>query len=189
MISTFQEPSAGKEVTLTDIERRTKLFADALARLAAIVTKLNDEVEQIKRAALPAIKDAVAAAAGREAGLRALIEENPQIFDKPRTQVFHGIRIGFRKGTGGIDWEDDDKVVALIKKHFPKAQAELLIKTKEKPIAKALQDLDVADLKKIGCTVEDTGDVVVIKPTDSDVDKIVTALLKDALTNEEAEKN
>jgi hypothetical protein len=42
-------------------------------------------------------------------------------------------------------------------------------------------------LKKLGCTVRDTGDEVVIKPVDGDVDKIVRALLKDA-TEETVEK-
>ena len=89
--------------------------------------------------------------------------------------------MGFRKGTGGIDWSDDDQTVKLIEKHFPKTQAELLIKTTKKPIKKALADLDVADLKRIGCTVESTGDVVFIKPADSTVDKHVNALLKEAM--------
>ena len=44
----------------------------------------------------------------------------------------------------------------------------------------------IADLKRIGCTIEETGDVVVIKPTDSDVDKIVSALLADATAETEA---
>lgn len=182
------EPTAAGDqtcsTTLAEIERRTKTYADARARLAHEVQSLNDSIEALKRGALPAIKKAVAVAACRETELKFCIETAPHLFEKPRTQIFHGIKVGFRKGTGGIDWEDDEKVVALIRKHFPKAQADLLIKTKEKPIAKALADLDVAELKRIGCTVEDTGDVVYVKPTDSEVDKVVNALLKDAVEQE-----
>ena len=38
----------------------------------------------------------------------------------------------------------------------------------------------MAELKRIGVTVEETGDQIVIKPTDSEVDKLVNALLADA---------
>lgn len=168
-------------VTLTDIQTAAKKFADARARLGTAVTALNSQLEALKRQMMPHIKEQLANTASRMCELQHLIETNPGLFDKPRTQIFHGIKLGFRKGSGGIDWEDDTKVVELIRKHFTKPQADLLIKTTEKPIAKALADLDVTDLKKIGCTVESTGDVVVIRPVDSEVDKIVNALLKDAL--------
>jgi hypothetical protein len=168
------------EISLATIESQAKAYSQERIRLASLVTILNAQLEAIKRKALPAIKRAVAAAAEERSKLGALVDTSHHLFVKPKTVVFHGIKVGLRKGSGGIDWEDDAKVVALIKKHFSKTEAELLIKTTEKPIAKSLSGLDVADLKKLGCTVEDTGDVVVITAVDGEVDKIVNALLKDA---------
>lgn len=165
---------------MADVETRTKRYAEARGALADQVAALNAEIEQLKRAALPRLKELVARAAGRENELRSLIEASPALFEKPRTQMFHGIKVGFRKGSGGIDWEDDEQVVKLIRKHFEKEAADVLIKTTERPMAKALAELDVATLRKIGCTVEATGDEVVIKPADSEVEKIVNALLEDA---------
>jgi len=43
----------------------------------------------------------------------------------------------------------------------------------------ALANISVADLKRIGCTITDDIDAVLIKPTDSEVDKLVMALLKE----------
>jgi hypothetical protein len=172
-------------MTLADIEKLTKDYADARGHLTAIVERLNDKLERAKRAEIGAIKGAVAVAKARQAKLQAAIEAEPALFGKPKTQIFHGVKVGYRKGSGKIEWEDDAVLVARIKKLLPAAQAELLIQTKEKPIAKALADLDAADLKRLGVTVEDTGEVVVIKPVDGDVDKLVAALLKD--TAEEAE--
>ena len=166
--------------TIAEIEHCTRLYAAAHKALAERVAALQETLDAAKRAALPEIRAAVNKAAEREAELQRLIEAGAGHFEKPRTHIFHRIKIGFRKGSGGIGWEDDAHVVALIKKHFPKAQAELLIRTTEKPIAKALAELEVSELKRIGCTIESTGDVVVIKPTDGDVDKIVAALLKGA---------
>ena len=169
------------ETTLLTIDPMVKSYAEKREDLCSIITLLNAQIEALKSAALPDIKRAVAKAAEKQSVLSAAIDSARHLFIKPRTIILHGIKLGFRKGTGGIDWEDDAQVCYLIAKHFPKAQADLLIKTTKKPIAKALEALDVADLKKIGCTIEDTGDVIVIAAVDSDVDKIVKALLTDLL--------
>lgn len=167
--------------TLLEIEKATKDFASARYELSLLVTTLNDDVAKLKKEFLPSIKKAVAKTAERQCELKNLIDHAHDLFEKPRTVIFHGIKVGLQKGRGEIDWDDDQKVVELIRKHFREDQADALIITKEKPSASALRDLTVAELKKIGCTVEETDDEVVIKPADSDVDKVVNALLKDAM--------
>lgn len=166
------------------IESCAATYAEARRALSSAVENLNTEIESLKRRALPRIRRLVNGAAEQKAMLSAAIQINAADFASPRTVVLHGIKLGFRKGNGGIEWDDDETVVKLIRKHFPDDSADLLIKTTEKPIAKALAELDVATLKKIGCRVEATGDVVVIKPADSEVDKIVNALLKGATEDE-----
>lgn len=165
--------------TLAEIEQHTRRYADARAVLAARVQALQDDIEQAKRRKLPGIKKAVAAAAEARDRLQAAIEESPELFQRPRTLVIAGIRVGYTKGAGRLRFDDPARVVALIRRHYPE-QAEALIKVTETPIRKALGNLSVAELKRIGVTVEETGDAVVIKPTDSEVDKLVNALLADA---------
>jgi hypothetical protein len=172
-------------MTITEIEIKAASVRAARNVLAADLSILNDELEAVKRQFMGRIKNGVNRLAASHAKLHEAIKSSPELFEKPRTQVFHGIKVGFRKGTGGVDWDDDEKVASLIKKHFPE-QFDVLVKTTHKPQAKALDRLDVSDLKRIGCTVEGTGDVVVIKPTDSEVDKAVNALLKGAI--DEAQK-
>jgi hypothetical protein len=169
---------------LTDIEKRAKAFADARADVAETVTTLNSGIEALKREYLPVLKRGIARAAEKFDNLRGLIDANPQLFIKPRTVVFHGVKVGYGKGKGGIKFDDAEQVVKLIKKHLPE-QADVLIITKESPAKDALSQLSATDLKKIGCTVVNTGDQVVIKPTDSEVDKLVDTLLKGA-TEEQA---
>jgi len=172
--------SPSPETTLLTLDQLAKAYAEKRDDLSSIVTLLNAQIEAIKNAALPDIKKAVAKAAEKQSALSNAIDGARHLFISPRTVVMHGIKLGLRKGSGGIDWEDDAKVCALIEKLLPQSQADLLIKTTKKPIAKAIEDLDVSTLKKIGCTVEDTTDVIVIKPVDTAVDKIVTALLTEA---------
>lgn len=147
--------------------------------LETVVTIVNQEIERAYRANIRFLKSAVAGVAEAQAILEAKIEASPELFQKPRTLIFHGIKVGFRKGKGGLAWEDDDQVVALIKKHFPKL-SDVLIHTKETPSRTGLAELAVADLKRVAVTVEDTGDIVMVKAVDSGVEKTVKALLKNA---------
>lgn len=169
---------------LSDIETRAKRYAEAREKLAAIITELNAGIEAQKRAAMPELKRAIARASEHHDQLKALIEAAPELFVRPKSVVFHGIKLGYQKGKGKIEWADADQVVRLIKKHYPK-RADVLIISTEKPAKDALNNLTAAELKKIGISVIEGGDAVFIKPTDSAVDKMVDALLK-AATEEEA---
>ncbi|TAK81737.1 MAG: hypothetical protein EPO20_24025 [Betaproteobacteria bacterium] len=164
--------------TLNEIDSQTKAYSAARGELSDAVGLLQEAIQSMTRKHLPVIKRRVQAAKDAEAALRATIEGNPDLFVKPRTLTLHGIKVGFRKAVGKLDWEDDGQVVKLIKRYFGD-QADVLIVTKEKPAKEALEQLAAADLKKLGITVEETGDVVVIKDTASDVDKLVKALLKE----------
>ena len=170
---------------LTDIEPTAKAYAEARAKVAEIVTDLNSGIEALKRSHMPSLKRAIAKAAEKHDQLKQIIEANPTLFVRPRTVIYHGVKLGMQKGKGGISFDDAEQVVRLIKKHYPE-QADVLVVTTEKPAKDALAQLTVAELKKVGCTVVDAGDAVVIKPTDSEVDKLVDTLLKGA-TETEAE--
>jgi hypothetical protein len=166
--------------TLQDITQLTKNLRDCRDVLSRRVAALNEQINILQARLLPGIRTAVDAAASEHSLLDAAIDNNRSLFDSPKSIVVHGYRVGLRKGQGGIVIEDPDRTIALIKKHLEPGQADLLIETKEKLDLSALNDLPASDLKKIGCQIEATGDVVYIKPTDTAVDKIVKALLKSA---------
>jgi hypothetical protein len=163
---------------LTPIQQHCRLFADAREALSDVVTLLNDQIEALKRKHLADIKRLVARAAERHAALKAGIEAAPELFEKPRTHVFHGIKVGYQKGKGGIEISDEQFTLQRIK-DLHGCSGDYL-RVIEKPNKDALAQLPAADLKRLGCTIVDTGDQVVIRPTDTAVDKLVTALLKEA---------
>ncbi|MCS4503868.1 host-nuclease inhibitor Gam family protein [Arhodomonas aquaeolei] len=176
----------GDERTMTDenpmeaVEARAEEYAAARDELAGHVQSLERRIENIKREALPQIREAVRNTSEAHDRLRAAVETHPDLWTgKRRTVVIAGVRVGMQKGKGKLSWDDAGQVVKLIRKHFPD-QAEAMIRVKEEPIRKALGELSVAELRKVGVTVEDTEDQVVIKPTDSEVDKLVDKLLQDA---------
>jgi len=164
--------------TMKEIEALTKAYADRRGALAGTVSGLNDELEQVKRKYLARIRQQVGAAKDAQANLHAAIEGTPELFVKPRTVTVHGVKVGFQKGKGKVTFENPDKVVELIKKHLPD-QVDLLVITEEKPNKEGIGQLPAADVKRIGCAVSGTGDVVLIKDATGDVDKLVAALLKE----------
>jgi hypothetical protein len=165
--------------TLADIERETKTYSISHAKLCAAVEDLTDELAAIQRKHLAGIKRAVACAAEDKARLTALVKDSPTLFVKPRTFIFHGVKVGFAKSKGGIEISNPDRTVTLIHKQFGN-EAKTYLHQVEKPNKESLETLSVHILKQLACTVRDTGDQVVIKPTDSEVEKTVAALLKDA---------
>lgn len=163
-------------MSLDSIEQLTKEHAGHRAVLAERVQALHEEIDQAKRRKLPGIKSAVSQARDSQLRLQSAIEHDKGVFERPRTRVFHGIKVGLQKAKGKLTFVSASKVVELIRKHFPD-QAEVLIKTTEKPVKKALTQLTVADLKKVGCEIGNTHDKVVIEPINTDVDELVSALL------------
>lgn len=174
-----------EEITLATIETSAKQYAARRDSLSTLVKTLNDQVQALKRAALPGIKRAVAAAALAQQTLRDTVAAAPHLFVRPRTVIFHGIKCGWEKGKGKLTFEDPDHVCALIRKHFPE-MADALIIVRETPNKKTIAQLSAADLKRLAITIEDSDDQVVIRAVDSDVYKIVTALLAEASQPQDA---
>ena len=164
---------------MTEIERLTSLYAAAYQDLSEEAGALVEKIEQIKRQHLAEIKKAVARSAERKAALKAAIEAALELFERPRTVVIAGIKVGWQKGKGKLVLDDPDAVVERIDRLLPE-QAETLISTYRVPNKTGLVALDAGALKRLGCRIEGTGDEVVIRPVDGEVEKVVEALLKGA---------
>lgn len=166
------------EITLASIEHAAKEFSDARKRLTDRVVDLKRETEAITRKRLPGIREAVALAAVARSMLERAILAAPSLFVKPRTINLHGVKVGYQKGKGGLDWDDSDALVQRIEKLCPEL-ADTLLRVKKEPVADALEQLDAATLKKLGVRVVESGDTVVIKDAAGNVDKLVAKLLEE----------
>lgn len=163
--------------TVREIEELAARFSKQREALVGVMTSFREEANAIERKYFPRLRRLVVSVKEIEAELLGAIEQSPEHFDRPRSVIFHGIKLGYRKGAGKLEMADADRTVTLIRKHLPD-QADVLIETKERPVKAALLQLDVAQLKRIGCTVEDTSDIAFAKPIDGDVEKALKALLK-----------
>jgi hypothetical protein len=171
--------------TVLNLEKLTKRYADANDDLRSHMRDLAQVIENVKREHFKYIKHAFVMAVDRKADLKAEIETAPEVFEKRKTMVMHGIKIGIVKSKGKIEIADDERTAALIEKHFPE-QIETLIKVSKKPIKANLNDMSAADLRKIGVTVEEAGEVVVIKAAADELDKLINKLFEEMENDPEA---
>jgi len=165
--------------TMTEIESLAKAFAGASDELAARLNELREVQEAAKRRRLQGIKNALARVQANYDELKAAVGDSRELFEKPKTRVLHGIRCGWMKQKGKLDVADDDACVAALRKLLGN-DAEAYIKVTEAPIRAALANLPAKDLKRIGATITDDVDAVVVKRAEGEIDKLIDALLNDA---------
>ncbi len=175
-----------------DIQKRAEALSQARESLAELLRVLHTELESVKQGSMPDIRRAARKVAEEHNKLRAVIEANPELFAKPRTQVAAGLKYGMQKARGKMSWASDEQLCQRIHKladagDLTGEQVELLIVSTEKPVAKALEKLDAKLLKRLGVTVSADTDEVVIKSVDSEVEKAINAVIKDVTKDEQAE--
>lgn len=166
-------------ITMETIESQAKAFAGARSELAERLDALRDEQEAAKRRRLQGIKNALARMQDAHAELRSSLESSPELFEQPKTRVLHGIRVGWMKQRGKLEISDAEACVAALRRVLGD-EATAYIKVTEAPIRTALATLPAKDLKRVGVTLTDDVDAVVIKAADGDLDKLLDALIGDA---------
>lgn len=164
--------------TMNEIEVATGLFATKRAALAGVAAAYVHELESVRKRYLEQLRKTVGEAKAAHAQLGTLLQASPELFEKPRSVVFHGIKVGYVKEKGHMEIEDEAKTVLLIEKHFPE-KADVLINVAKTPSKKALEQLPAADLKRLGVVITGDTDVCYAKDTAADVEKLVSAFLKD----------
>ncbi|MDI3259683.1 MAG: hypothetical protein QJR02_08305 [Sinobacteraceae bacterium] len=175
---------------LNQIEDRAARYAAARGTLAERVTALQDELERVKRAHRDAIRRALVAARARRDELADAIARGRTLFDSPRTRIFAGIKCGYQKQRGKVEIDDEAAVIRRIRELLPATQANLLVRVRESVDRRAVGDLSVADLKRLGIRVSDDEDVMVLRPADDDLDKLISQLLPDTeLVDDAAEQS
>lgn len=161
-----------------EVEAATKRYASARAELGERLARLQEEQAVIKRRLLQGIKNSLGRFTEAHDQLRATLVDNRDQFEKPKTRVIENIKVGFRKEPGKLEFANAEQTIALIEKLLPD-QKDVLIDVKKKPVKAALCNLPAKDLKRIGVTVGDDTDQPFVKATDSDIDKLIDALIND----------
>lgn len=178
--------------TQEDIQKVAAILAMAREELAEALRAMQREIDQVKEADMPRVKKAARTVAKDHTRLAQLIQDNRGLFAKPRTQVVAGLKYGIQKRRGKMHWASDAQLVDRIKKlaaqgEISAGEREMLVAVTERPVAKALEQLDVRVLKRLGVTVDADCDEVLIKSVDSEIERAINAIIKDVTQDENAE--
>lgn len=165
--------------TLNNIEDLTQEYAARRDSLDQAVKAMEARVQAIKEECLPEIKRRALSVAAARDRLADTIDQAPTLFNRPRTRLFAGIRVGLRKLKGKVEIDDEPAVIRRIRKFLPEDQQELLIRVRESVDKNMASQLTASDCKRLGISITEDEDVAYIKPADSEIDKLVDALLAD----------
>lgn len=171
---------------ITALDPLARQYADAQMDLDSLTNDLRVEIDAAVRRRWPELKRATTRAAERFEALYAAVREARSAFEKPKTRILHGVRVGYQKAQDTVQVMDADNTCALIKKVLPDQQ-DVLISTTERPVMDAVKQLSDDELKSIGCRRVIGKDEAVAKFADTDLDKVVAALMKGAIEKAEAE--
>lgn len=172
--------------TLKQIDDLAAAYSANLEALAGVRGALEDERRALLKKHRARLVKLAENAKSVRADLAAALAASPDLFVKPRTVILHGLKLGFQKSKGRIEWDSEAAVIARIKKILPEDQAELLIRVKESVHKPGVYDLIASDLKRLGIRIEGDGDEVLIKGALSDLDKWLEAILADEPEEETA---
>jgi hypothetical protein len=180
--------------SLSEIEAQTKKFAEANNQLASVIDEMETEINRIKKDYLKRLQPLADAVSIEKALLKVMIDESRLIFVKPKTYVFHGVKVGLQNSKGTIKVIDETKTIELIKKNMPDI-AENMVKTSESLIKESLKLLSVSELVKINCHKTKSIEQVLIKSNRDEVEKFIDAMIKEntekltePLENDESER-
>lgn len=166
--------------TMQQIEELAAKTAAVRDALTGTFMAQQDEIADIEKKYLPRVRRLTAEFKAASESLMQAVSDSPQLFVRPRSVVFHAIKLGYAKGRGKIEWEcADDTLIKRIRANHPD-QVGLLIETIERPVKTALADLAATDLRKLGVVVEETGDVPFVRLADTEIAKTIKGLLRSA---------
>ena len=171
-------------MTLTEIGELAKAYSGARDALASVTDEVREVQRREVRKRLRGIRSRVAEVSATREQLVAAIDENRQLFERPRTRAMHGIKFGLRKQPGRIEG-DATQAIARIDRRMPD-RAQDLVATKRTLVKAALQKLSTRELAALGLTIADTGDAVLVQAAGDDLDRLVDAMLEDVADVQEA---
>ncbi|GIX33444.1 MAG: hypothetical protein KatS3mg125_1400 [Lysobacterales bacterium] len=168
--------------SIETIEKAAQSYRQARDRLREAVARTNAAIEAVRNEHLPTLRELLRAVAEAESRVREAVESSPREIWRTKTMTIHGIRVGWQKQRGKVEWDDEAKVIERIRKLLPPEQAVLLIRVRESVHKPAVYDLTAYDLKRLGIRISDDCDVVVVKDLSSELDRAleqVFSLIRD----------
>lgn len=146
--------------------------------LVALVNELEERITAAKRELMPKIRKGLAKLTVSSGDLLAEVTLSRHLFQEPKTQIFHGVKVGWPKSRGGLEIPDAKRTIERAEKLLTKEQCDMVVNVKKELRKKPLGALPVDTLKKLGVNVRDAGEYALVSVTEGDVAELVAKMLK-----------
>jgi phage host-nuclease inhibitor protein Gam len=160
------------------VELITHSLRERLDAAAQLVAEHDAEVGAIRAAYAPRVRRIAAEIASAKGALTLAIDAARAWFLDPKrkakTEVLHGVQVGFAQGGGGWSIAADADLVALVRERLPE-RAPALIRVTEEVLVSTLTE---AERRVLGYSYTEPQDLVVIREKGSSIEKAVAALAK-----------
>lgn len=139
-----------RETALACIQDLAELLAESDAALAAAVAACDAETRAVMKRHLDTIQLRAEAVAEAKRELLAEIDINRSLFDRPKSRVLSGVKLGLRKDADTLDLGGkDEALIARIRNQMPNL-VPTLIREKSELVKNAIKALSSKDLQKLG---------------------------------------
>jgi hypothetical protein len=166
-------------MTLGEIEKLTREYAKQRGALEEKVAEMQTEIGLVRRRHLEGIKRCIERAGEAHQALFEALSEAPELFQRPKSLLISGILVGYRKERDRFEWIDSEKLADAIKERFPDLYSKV-VKVTQRPLEKALMLFDLEVLNELGVTLDVGKDRVIIEASNTEIDKLVEALVREA---------
>ncbi|HAX49654.1 MAG TPA: host-nuclease inhibitor Gam family protein [Ignavibacteria bacterium] len=167
--------------TMEQVEVACREYSEANDNLNEIKSQLETEVEAIKARYYRKVKSAIDHVVSKHSDLSELVSESRDLFVNPKTVIFHGVKVGYIKGNDVLEVKKPKVTVELIKDLYEEDFQKTLIKVTETPIKDAIKQLEPDEIKDLKCKLIPGKDEIHISTVDTEVDKLIDSLTKQAL--------
>lgn len=171
---------------LSTIQTLTENLASSLKNIESLAIERENKLAAIEREYDVLLRPHCLAFTGRRAALKAAIATAPELFKRPRTYTFDGIKVGYQKQKGKIVIQDEVDTVDKIIKYFGEKKAVQYLHVVTSVDKTACNDMPADTMKKLGIQLTADTDAIIIKPEQSALEKQIAVLVAEDQTAKEA---
>jgi len=161
---------------ITELARKYKLAYEALH---SETQSLIDELTLVKEEHFSKIYRQLKQVQKIKRQLITALDDNHQLFVKPKSLVLHEVRLGFKVSKEDYVFDDEVAVIEAIKDQFPPNAVQALVGSREYLRKSALADLTSEDLQAIGVEKVEASDEAFVRPEKTLDEKFINSLLQE----------
>lgn len=173
-------------MNLNTIQTLTENLASALQKIEVLATERERKLTAIMEEYDSLLRPHAAAFTGRRAALKGAIQSAPELFKRPRTHIFAGIKVGYQKQKGKIVIVDEAGTIAKMIKMLGDEEAAHYLNVVTTVNKTSVSSMPGDIMKKLGIEITADTDAIVIKLEESALEKTIAALMAETAPEQKA---